>query len=323
MNWRTTACILVLALATAVWSSWSRPLDLLPSPELNLDAYCQIEVLGDTGWSMSNEGDWRTTRPSRARLSNTRVEQWIRHFDRLESCFPPEDAPAHSIRFSKSLSGSPLDVPVWFDVVGPAKIQLDGRWYSVSSEVAEPIRFGLAPFRLSSRSAVFSPTAIRINLATGFHLVIRTSSWSIRKPLEAPADPELSKLGWKPWSRRRPQRFLGKCPRRRANCFQACFRWPQNSLWSVLSRCQLGPFDSGSVWPTALDSHKFEVKMSSLWLARKTLLSCCQVQPGSFFRPAPPFFRNVFTPLPSGTRRYAETRCQVNLTRLAHSCSTC
>ena len=43
------------------------------------------------------------------------------------------------------------------------------------------------------------------------------------------------------------------------------------------------------VWPTALDSHKFEVKMSSLWLARKTLLSCCQVQPGSFFRPAPLF----------------------------------
>ena len=57
MNWRTTACILVLALATAVWSSWSRPLDLLPSPELNLDAYSQIEVLGDTGWSMSKEGD--------------------------------------------------------------------------------------------------------------------------------------------------------------------------------------------------------------------------------------------------------------------------
>ena len=190
MNWRTTACVLVLALATAVWSSWSRPLDLLPSPELNLDAYCQIEVLGDTGWSMSKEGDWRTTRPSRARLSNTRVEQWIRHFDRLESCPPPEEAPAHTIRFSESDSSGPLDVPVWFDVVGPAKIQLDGRWYSVSSEVVEPIRFGLAPFRtLQVVPPSFSPTAVRITLGDRVSLeLLRTSSWSIREPLEAPAD---------------------------------------------------------------------------------------------------------------------------------------
>ena len=190
MNWRTTGCVLVLALASVVWSSWSRPLDLLPSPELNLDAYCQIEVLGDTGWSMSKEGDWRTTRPSRARLSNTRVEQWIHHFDRLESCPPPEEAPAHTIRFSESDSSGPLDVPVWFDVVGPAKIQLDGRWYSVSSEVVEPIRFGLAPFRtLQVVPPSFSPTAVRITLGDRVSLeLLRTSSWSIREPLEAPAD---------------------------------------------------------------------------------------------------------------------------------------
>ena len=190
MNWRTTACVLVLALASVVWSSWSRPLDLLPSPELNLDAYSQIEVLGDTGWSMSKKGDWRTTRPSRARLSNTRVEQWIRHFDRLESCPPPEETPAHTIRFSESDSSGPLDVPVWFDVVGPAKIQLDGRWYSVSSEVVEPIRFGLAPFRtLQVVPPSFSPTAVRITLGDRVSLeLLRTSSWSIREPLEAPAD---------------------------------------------------------------------------------------------------------------------------------------
>lgn len=190
MNWRTTGCVLVLALASVVWSSWSRPLDLLPSPELNLVAYSQIEVLGDTGWSMSKKGDWRTTRPSRARLSNTRVEQWIRHFDRLESCPPPEEPPAHTIRFSESDSSGPLDVPVWFDLVGPAKIQLDGRWYSVSSEVVEPIRFGLAPFRtLQVVPPSFSPTAVRITLGDRISLeLLRTSSWSIREPLEAPAD---------------------------------------------------------------------------------------------------------------------------------------
>ncbi len=190
MNWRTTGCVLGLALAVVVWSSWSRPLDLLPSPVLNLDAYSQIEVLGETGWSMSKGEDWRTNRPTRARLSNTRVEQWIRHFDRLESCSPPEEVPAHTIRFSKSHSNGPLDVPVWFDVVGPAKIQLDGRWYSVSSEVVEPIRFGLAPFRtLQVVPPSFSPTAVRITLGDRISLeLLRTSSWSIREPLEAPAD---------------------------------------------------------------------------------------------------------------------------------------
>ena len=190
MNWRTTGYVLVLALASVVWSSWSRPLDLLPSPDLNLDAYAQIEILGDTGWSMSKEGDWRTTRPSRARLSNTRVEQWIRHFEYLEACLPPEEAPTHTIRFSESNSNDPLDVPVWFDVVGPAKIQLDDRWYSVSSEVVEPIRFGLAPFRtLQVIPPSFSPTAVRITLGDRLSLELaRTSSWSIREPLEAPAD---------------------------------------------------------------------------------------------------------------------------------------
>ena len=147
MNWRITGCVLLLAAASVVWSSWSRPLELLRSPEMNLDLYSQVEVLGNAGWSMLKEGDWRTTRPSRSRLSNTRVEQWIRHFDRLEPCPPPEDDPAHTIRFSQSKAGESLDVPVWFDVVGPAKIQFDGRWYSVSSEVVEPIRFGLAPYR--------------------------------------------------------------------------------------------------------------------------------------------------------------------------------
>ena len=147
MNWRVTACVLLLALATGVWSSWKRPLELLRSPDLNLDAYSQIELLGGTSWSMSKGSDWRTTRPTRARLSNTRVEQWIRHFDSLEPCLAPEEAPSHSLRFSQSESVDSLDVPVWFDVVGPVKIQFDDRWYSVSSEVAEPIRFGLAPFR--------------------------------------------------------------------------------------------------------------------------------------------------------------------------------
>ncbi|MEC8115035.1 MAG: hypothetical protein VX104_04225 [Planctomycetota bacterium] len=191
MNWRITGYLLGLAVASMVWSSWTRPLDLLPSPDLNLESYSQIEVIGDAGWSMSKDGDWCTSRPRRARLSNTRVEQWIRHFDRLESCLPPEDAPAHSIRFSKSLSGGSLDVPVWFDVVGPAKIQFDGRWYSVSSEVAEPIRFGLAPFRtLQVVAPSFSPTAIRIKLGDRVSLeLLKTPSWSIREPLEAPADP--------------------------------------------------------------------------------------------------------------------------------------
>ena len=160
MNWRITGCVLLLAAASVVWSSWARPLELLRSPEMNLDLYSQVEVLGDAGWSMLKEGDWRSTRPNRSRLSNTRVEQWIRHFDLLEPCPPPEDAPAHTIRFSQSNAGESLDVPVWFDVVGPAKIQFDGRWYSVSSEVVEPIRFGLAPYRtLQVVPPSFLPTA--------------------------------------------------------------------------------------------------------------------------------------------------------------------
>ena len=190
MNWRITGCVLLLAAASVVWSSWARPLELLRSPEMNLDLYSQVEVLGDAGWSMLKEGDWRTTRPSRSRLSNTRVEQWIRHFDRLEPCPPPEDAPAHTIRFSQSNAGESLDVPVWFDVVGPAKIQFDGRWYSVSSEVVEPIRFGLAPYRtLQVVPPSFLPTAVRITLGDRVSLeLLRNSSWSIREPLEAPAD---------------------------------------------------------------------------------------------------------------------------------------
>ena len=190
MNWRVTACVLLLALATGVWSSWKRPLELLRSPDLNLDAYSQIELLGGTSWSMSKGSDWRTTRPTRARLSNTRVEQWIRHFDSLEPCLAPEEAPSHSLRFSQSESVESLDVPVWFDVVGPVKIQFDDRWYSVSSEVAEPIRFGLAPFRtLQIVPPSFLPTAITITLGGRPSLeLLRTASWSIREPLSAPAD---------------------------------------------------------------------------------------------------------------------------------------
>lgn len=190
MNWRITGCVLLLAAASVVWSSWARPLELLRSPEMNLDLYSQVEVLGDAGWSMLKEGDWRTTRPNRSRLSNTRVEQWIRHFDRLEPCPPPKDAPAHTLRFSQSNARESLDVPVWFDVVGPAKIQFDGRWYSVSSEVVEPIRFGLAPYRtLQVVPPSFLPTAVRITLGDRVSLeLLRNSSWSIREPLEAPAD---------------------------------------------------------------------------------------------------------------------------------------
>ncbi len=190
MNRRLTGFILLISLAILVWSFRSRPLDLLRAPELSLAAYSQIEVLGDSGWCMLKDGDWRMSRPNRARLSNTQVEGWIRHFENLEFCAPPKEEPTRTLRFSNSDSSENLDVPVWFGVVGPAKVQLGGLWYSISSEFADPIRFGLSPFRtLQIIPPAIMPTGITITLGDRTSLELsKRSSWLLREPLAAPAD---------------------------------------------------------------------------------------------------------------------------------------
>ena len=190
MSWRVTAFVLFVAAALVVWSSWSRPLELLNTGQIHLDGYSQIEVLGTSGWSMSKQRGWVSVTPNRARLSNTQVEQWIRLLETVEPCLPPEAEPTHTIRFSESDSAPNIDVPVWLDVVGPVKIQLEEVWYSVSSEVAEPIRFGLAPFRsLQILPPSFSPAGVKITLGDRTSLELsKASSWSVREPLLAPAD---------------------------------------------------------------------------------------------------------------------------------------
>ena len=220
MNWRTTGCVLVLALASVVWSSWSRPLDLLPSPELNLDAYSQVEVFGDTGWSMSKEGDWRTTRPIRARLSNTRVEHWIRHFDRLESC--PEKnqhtpfVPPSQIQAAHSTYRCRL---MW---LARPKSNLMGGGIR-QSVVVEPICFGLASFHLLQ----VVPPSFRPRRSESYSAIGSPLNYSgLRRgrfvePSEAPADLELSRLGWRPWNRKQ-QRFLGVPATQQRRCFQVC-----------------------------------------------------------------------------------------------------
>ena len=160
MSWRVTAFVLFVAAALLAWSSWGRPLELLNAGQIHLGGYSQIEVLGTSGWSMSKQRGGISTTPNRGRLSNAQVEQWIRLLESVEPCLPPEAEPTHTLRFSESESAPNIDVPVWFDVVGPVKIELEEVWYSVSSEVAEPIRFGLAPFRsLQILPPSFSPAA--------------------------------------------------------------------------------------------------------------------------------------------------------------------
>ena len=190
MSWRITASVFLVVLAGMVTAYWNRPLSLLTTTKISLDGYTNIELLGESSWTMSKEADWSSIHPIRARLSSSQVEQWIRLLEQVQPCLAPKGVPSHTIRFTQSSSDLTLDLPVWFDVVGPAKIQFEGVWYSVSSEVLEPIRFGLAPFRTSQLLPLaLSPTTIKIKVGNSTSLeLVKSSSWSVREPLLAPAD---------------------------------------------------------------------------------------------------------------------------------------
>ena len=164
MSWRITVGVPGCN-GSMVTAYWKRPLSLLTTTKISLDGYTNIELLGESSWTMSKEADWSSIHPIRARLSSSQVEQWIRLLEQVQPCLAPKGVPSHTIRFTQSGSDLTLDLPVWFDVVGPAKIQFEGVWYSVSSEVLEPIRFGLAPFRTSQLLPLaLSPTTIKIKV---------------------------------------------------------------------------------------------------------------------------------------------------------------
>lgn len=190
MSWRVTLSVLLLVLLGLLSSYWNRPPVFLNSSQLSLDGYTHIELLGDSNWKMSKEDGWASTHPSRARLSNTKVEQWLRLFETVQPSLPPKGSPSHTIRFTQYDSDRTIDLPVWFDVVGPAKIQFENVWYLVSAEVVEPIRFGLAPFRtFQIVPPAVSPASVKITVGNSTSLeLVRSSLWSIHEPLSAPAD---------------------------------------------------------------------------------------------------------------------------------------
>lgn len=190
MSWRLTVSVFLLVSTGIISTYLNRPLALMNSTKISLDGYTNIELLGESSWTMSKETGWASILPIRARLSTFQVEQWIGLLEQVEPCLAPKGDPSHTIRFTQSDSDPMLDVAVWFDIVGPAKIQFEDVWYSVSSEVLEPIRFGLAPFRtLQLLPPALSPTTIIIKVGNSTSLELaRTPSWSVREPLLAPAD---------------------------------------------------------------------------------------------------------------------------------------
>lgn len=190
MSWRLTVSVFLLVSTGIISTYLNRPLALMNSTKISLDGYTNIELLGESSWTMSKETGWASILPIRARLSTFQVEQWIGLLEQVEPCLAPKGDPSHTIRFTQSDSDPMLDVAVWFDIVGPAKIQFEDVWYSVSSEVLEPIRFGLAPFRtLQLLPPALSPTTIKIKVGNSTSLELaRTPSWSVREPLLAPAD---------------------------------------------------------------------------------------------------------------------------------------
>ena len=190
MSWRSTILFAMIAIACVVWSAWEQPLATRRAPDLDLRQYTQVELEGPSGWRMVKSGDWFTDSPARSRLSNFQVEQWMALIESIEPCVAPASPADSTLRFSSAEVDVSKDVPIWFDVEGPAKISIDGDWYAVSSEFAEPIRFGLAPFRtLQIVPPSFAPDTVRITIGEVRALELSKADWwTVQEPLVAPAD---------------------------------------------------------------------------------------------------------------------------------------
>ncbi len=194
MSWRTTILLAFFAAGSLFWSVWRRPFAIRSVPQLDLAQYTHVELQGASEWTMVNDGGWFSVHPARARLSNFQVEQWLAMLEKGDPCLPPSSASSQTLRFSDPQLGASKDVSIWYDVEGPAKILVDQAWYSVSSEVLDPIRFGLAPFRtLQIVPPSFSPEAVRITVGDVVAVEMLKSqtqsrSWSLQEPLFAPVD---------------------------------------------------------------------------------------------------------------------------------------
>ncbi|MEO1372633.1 MAG: hypothetical protein AAFU75_09250, partial [Planctomycetota bacterium] len=65
-----TASVFLVVLAGMVTAYWNRPISLLNSTKISLDGYTNIELRGESSWSMSKQADWSSIHPIRARLSS-------------------------------------------------------------------------------------------------------------------------------------------------------------------------------------------------------------------------------------------------------------
>ncbi|MAW41979.1 MAG: hypothetical protein CMJ30_06160 [Phycisphaerae bacterium] len=190
MRWRSTFVLALFTAGCVFWSAWDRPLATRSVPRLDLGQYTRVDLQGPSGWRMVNTGGWVSEFPARSRLSNFQVEDWIAKVETIEPCLPPATSSEHTLRFSSPELGLSKDLPIWFDLEGPVKISIEGNWFAASSEVAEPIRFGLAPFRtLQIVPPSISPDKIRITIGDVPALELsKAASWSLHEPLLAPAD---------------------------------------------------------------------------------------------------------------------------------------